>query len=148
MRTRLIFAAALASAGCARVPDDTEAEFSAETRAALLAARDTVWRAWFSGDSVLLKEILPDSVVGMGKPRAAIVADAVGFRENGGTLVSLSFSDDEFLVRNGMALVLSRYQVITSTAGVLDTMRGQATEVFTTENGRWLNPFWHLHEPP
>lgn len=146
MRTELILL--LAALGCVPQPVAPLVEFTPEARASLLAARDTVWRAWFAGDSALLMQILPDPMVGMGKPREAIVAEAIGFRENGGTLVSLTFSNDEFVVRGGMALMLSRYQAVTTTAGVVDTSSGQATEVFVLENGRWLNPYWHLHDQP
>lgn len=137
---------ALAVLGCAPAPAPPADAFTPAVREALVAARDTVWRAWFGGDSVLMRQVLPDPMVGMGKPRAEIIADGVAFRANGGTLVSLDFTNDEFVVRDRMALVLSDYHVVTVTKGVTDTMAGRATEVFTLEGGRWLNPYWHLHE--
>jgi len=82
----------------------------------------------------------------MEKPRDAIIADGVAFRRSGRTLVSLTFADDEFVVRDGMALMLSVYQAVTSIAGVRDTLQGRATEIFVREDGHWLNPYWHLHD--
>ncbi len=125
---------------------DQPATLTPQLRAELMAARDTVWRAWFSGDSALLVRLLPDPMVGMEKPRDAIIADGVAFRRSGRTLVSLTFADDEFVVRDGMALMLSVYQAVTSIAGVRDTLQGRATEIFVREDGHWLNPYWHLHD--
>lgn len=131
---------------CSPATMDQPVTLTPQLHAELIAARDTVWQAWFSGDSALLVRLLPDPMVGMEKPRDAIIAEGVAFRRSGGTLVSLTFVDDEFVVRNGMALVLSVYQAVTSTAGVMDTLHGRATEIFVRDNGQWLNPYWHLHE--
>ena len=118
-------------------------------RAALIAARDAVWRAYFTGDSLGLVAALPERMVGMGKQREAIIADAIGFRQGGGKLVSVTFTDDEFLVEGEMALILSSYRVVTSHEGREGVMSGKAVEVFTFRDGRWLNPYWHLdHQEP
>ena len=116
-------------------------------RTALLAAREAVWRAYFNGDSLGLVAALPERMVGMGKHRDAIIADAIGFRTGGGKLVSVSFSNDEFLVEGTMALLLSDYRVVTSHGGKEGVMAGKAIEVFTLQDGRWRNPYWHLDEP-
>jgi hypothetical protein len=117
-------------------------------RAALVAARDAVWRAWFTGDSLGLVRALPEQMVGMGKHRDAIIADAIRFREGGSTLVSVTFTDDEFLVEGTMALVLSHYRVVTTRDGKEGVMAGKAVEVFTFHDGRWINPYWHLDAQP
>lgn len=119
---------------------------TATQRSALMAARDAVWRAYFNGDSLGLVAALPERMVGMGKHRDAIIADALEFRRGGSRLVSLTFTDDEFLVRGEMALVLSNYRVVTSRDGQQGVMAGRAIEVFTFHDGRWLNPYWHLDD--
>jgi hypothetical protein len=115
-------------------------------RTALLAARDAVWRAYFHGDSLGLVAALPERMVGMGKHRDAIIADAIGFRQGGGRLVSVTFTDNEFLVDGTMALILSNYRVVTTNEGKESVMAGKAIEVFTLKEGRWLNPYWHLDD--
>jgi len=114
-------------------------------RADLFAARDAVWKAWFAGDSARLAELLPERMVGMGQDRAAIIAEAIAFRQAGGRLDSLAFTDDELVVRDGMAVVYSRYRAHTTVAGRRDSMVGAATELFVKDGARWINPSWHLH---
>jgi hypothetical protein len=121
-------------------------EPSSAERAALMAARDAVWRAYFDGDSLGLMAALPERMTGMGKDRDAIIADAMAFRQGGGKLVSVTFANDEFHVRGGMALVLSNYRVVTTMNGTEQVMAGRAIELFTLEGGRWVNPFWHLDD--
>jgi ketosteroid isomerase-like protein len=118
----------------------------AEDRAALVAARDAVWRAWFTGDSLGLVAILPERMTGMGKHRAEIIADAIRFRGSGARLVSVTFTDDEFLVKGDAALVLSTYRVVTTKDGKEGVMTGRAIELFTREGERWINPYWHLDQ--
>ena len=115
-------------------------------RTALIAARDAVWRAYFTGDSLGLVAALPQRMVGMGKHRDGIIADAIGFRQGGGKLVSVGFTDDEFLVEGTMAMLLSNYRVVITNGGQEQVMAGRAIEVFTITNGRWLNPYWHLDD--
>ena len=115
-------------------------------REALIAARDAVWRAYFTGDSLGLVAALPERMVGMGKHRDAIIADAIGFRQGGGKLVSVAFTDDEFLVEGTMAMLLSNYRVVITSDGKEQVMAGRAIEVFTLHDGRWLNPYWHLDD--
>ena len=119
---------------------------TAAQRTALIAAREAVWRAYFNGDSLGLVSALPERMVGMGKHRDAIIADAIGFRQGGGTLVSVTFTDDEFLLEGTMALILSNYRVVTRHNGKEGVMSGKAIEVFTLKDGRWLNPYWHLDD--
>lgn len=117
-----------------------------EQKTALIAARDAVWRAWFNGDSLGLVAALPEQMVGMGKHRAAIISEAMEFRRGGAKLVSIAFTDDEFLVQDGVALVLSNYRVVTSNNGAEGVTAGKAIELFTLQGGRWLNPYWHLDD--
>ena len=118
---------------------------SAAERAALLEARDAVWRAWFAGDSARLVELLPERMVGMGEDRAKIIADAQAFQRGGSVLTGISFSEDEIVMRDGIAVTYARYRVLLENAGKRDSMVGFAIELFVKEDGRWVNPSWHLH---
>ena len=115
-------------------------------RAALIAAREAVWRAYFAGDSARLVELLPERMVGMPQDRKEIIADAQEFRRGGGVLREISFGDDEIVMRDGIAVTYSRYRVLLENAGKRDSMVGFAIELFVREDGRWINPSWHLHE--
>jgi len=150
MRSELIVPVLLAAALCgcagARRQVHGPAEPSGSERAALLEAREAVWRAYFAGDSARLVELLPERMVGMGEDRAAIIASAQAFRRGGGVLTGIEFSDDEIVMRDGMAVTYAKYRVLLENAGKRDSMAGSAIELFVKEGGRWINPSWHLHE--
>ena len=117
-----------------------------DPRPALIVARDAVWRAYFEGDSAKLVELLPDTMVAMGKHRADIIRDAQGFVADSGKFLGIRFSDDEFYVRGDVALVFSRYEVNLTRRGKPAPMSGRAIELFEKRNGRWINPSWHLDD--
>lgn len=131
---------------CCAAPTVAAQQPTPSQREALVAARDAVWRAYFNGDSLGLVAALPERMVGMGKHRDAIIADAIGFRQGGGKLVSVGFTDDEFLVEGTMAMLLSTYRVVTTQGGQEQVMSGRAIEVFMLRDGRWVNPYWHLDD--
>jgi hypothetical protein len=143
-----IVALALAAGliGCGTANRAGTAGPAASDHAALLAAREAVWRAYFAGDSALLVALLPERMVGMPQDRAEIIADAQRFRAGGGVLRAITFSDDEIVMRDGIAVTYARYQVQLENAGRRDSMTGFAIELFVKEGGRWTNPSWHLHE--
>lgn len=132
----------LALVGCAPAPAPTPDRAAIE--AEIVAARDRVWRAWFSGDSAGLVEALPDSMVAMGETTAEIIAGAMGFRMAGNRLVALDFTDSEFMLTDTMAVVVSNVRVQTMRGDSSSVMNARATEVFVREGGRWVNPYWHL----
>jgi hypothetical protein len=111
----------------------------------LIAARESVWRAYFEGDSARLVELLPEQMFAM-HDRAQIIADSRGFAANGGKFVGISFTDDRFFVRGNVAQVQSRYRVALTNAGQPDSMSGFAIELFEKRDGRWINPSWHLDD--
>ena len=117
-----------------------------DPRPALIVARDAVWRAYFEGDSAKLVELLPDTMVAMGKHRADIIRDAQAFVADSGRFLGIRFSDDEFYVRGDVALVFSRYRVDLVRGGKPAPMTGRAIELFEKRNGRWINPSWHLDD--
>ncbi len=144
-----VLAAGLAGCGGTRTSaatDTAAASPSPSDSTALLAAREAVWRAYFAGDSTGLVELLPEHMVGMPQDRAEIIADARRFRAGGGVLREIAFSDDEIVMRDGIAVTYARYRVLLENAGKRDSMTGFAIELFVKEGGRWTNPSWHLHE--
>lgn len=147
MKSELIVPMLLAAAlgGCAGAQRQLPGEPPVAERAALLEAREAVWRAWFAGDSARLVELLPERMVGMGEDRARIIASAQAFRRGGGVLTGIEFSDDEIVMRDAMAVTYAKYRVLLENAGVRDSMVGFAIELFVKEGGRWINPSWHLH---
>ena len=136
----------LAIAVMAVVPPCAGQALSPAERQSLFAAREAVWRAYFEGDSARLVQLLPERMVAMGKHRDDIIRDAQAFRSGGGKFLGITFSDDEVLIKGTMAVVWSRYRVQTTTNGEPHVMAGIATEIFVLENGRWINPYWHLHD--
>ena len=141
--TLLIGALCVAATSCGADPGVAEVE---DPRPALILARDAVWRAYFGGDSAKLVELLPDTMVAMGKHRADIIRDAQAFVADSGRFLGIRFSDDEFYVRGDVALVFSRYEVNLTRRGKPAPMSGRAIELFEKRNGRWINPSWHLDD--
>ena len=114
------------------------------TQAELVKAREAVWRAYFGGDEASLVRLLPEHMVGMGRDRAAIIVDAQAFAREGGRLVSITFTNDEFFVSADVAVVYSHYDARLDTRGTASGMVGRAIELFIRRDGRWQNPSWHL----
>ncbi|HEU5479858.1 MAG TPA: nuclear transport factor 2 family protein [Candidatus Tumulicola sp.] len=120
------------------------------TRAQLWAARDSVWRAWFAGDSASLSHLLPAAVAaGSGggegwETRNATMAAARQFADGGGKLTALRFDSTSIRLRGNVAVMQSRYILTLEQRGERATRTGIATEVFVRTPGGWQNPFWYL----
>jgi len=116
----------------------------------ILAARDTVWRAWFANDTAVLNRMLPGAVaVSGGSPgqwndRAKTLADARSFAASGNRLEHLAFASTHVNLTGDAAVVTSIYTLVTRSNGRADTTRGRAVELFVRQNGAWVNPFWQL----
>ena len=117
------------------------------TRAAVLAARDAIWRAWFAHDSAALAKLLPRSATAGGEgweSRSEIVEGSRQSAASGRKLVRIKF-DDTRIHRNGaVAVVFSNYTMELEQQGRRNTVTGSASEVFVLEKGVWQNPFWYL----
>lgn len=67
----------------------------------LLTARETVWRAWFAGDTKTLGQLVPPGTIVMSggeeawKHQADVLRTAVEFHAQGGKLVRLEFPRTE-----------------------------------------------------
>ena len=117
----------------------------------LIAARDTVWRAWFANDTVLLRRFIPQSAAAAERgetlkwsDRGAIFAGARQIARSGAKLEQLDFVGTEIDASGNSAMVRSRFRYIIRRGSNVDTSAGLAAEVFVREKGRWLNPFWQL----
>lgn len=117
----------------------------------ILAARDTVWRAWFANDTAVLRRVLPPAAAaaeGSGTTRwtdrSAIMTGARQFASSGQRLESVDFSNTHISLAGDVAVVTSNYRLVMRAPKGVDTSRGRATEVFVRNGSSWVNPFWHL----
>jgi Domain of unknown function (DUF4440) len=120
----------------------------AKTRTELEKARETIWRAWFAGDSVALERLIPNALAA-GSPwgweeRAATFASARRSAANG-RLAEIRFDSTTITLRDSVAIMQARFTyVLELTNGRRISTRGIATEIFVRQDGHWVNPFWYL----
>jgi len=119
----------------------------------LLAARDTIWRAFFANDSVLLARFLPPAAATLEggahlrwSARPDIIAGAAQAERSQTRLVGLTFTNTEIVRTGHTALLHSNYQLVARVAGQTHTMSGRATELFVRVGTTWVNPYWQLEE--
>lgn len=117
----------------------------------LIAARDTVWRAWFANDTVLLHRFIPTTAAAAQggdvltwSDRRAIFAGAGRSASSGAKLEQLDFIGTQIDASGNSAIVRSRFRYVIRHGARVDTSSGVAAEVFVREKGRWVNPFWQL----
>ena len=115
----------------------------------LLQVRETVWRAWFAGDTKTLKELVPPETIvmsggeGQWKHQADVLRAATEFHAKGGKLVRLEFPHTEVQHFGDVAIVWSNYALETELDGKRSPDSGRVTEIFVWKHGRWTNPGWH-----
>ena len=115
----------------------------------LLHARETVWRAWFGGDTSTLKDLVPPEAIVMSggeeqwKHQADVLRSSAEFHAKGGKLVRLEFPRTEIQHFGDVAIVWSTYALEIDTNGKRSPDSGRVTEIFVWRNGRWMNPGWH-----
>ena len=118
------------------------------TRAAVLAARDAIWRAWFANDTVALARLLPRSTTA-GDQRGWETRDEIfeGSRRSassGRRLISIRFDDTRIHANGDVVVVFSNYTMELEQQGQRNTVTGSASEVFVRVGDTWQNPFWYL----
>jgi Domain of unknown function (DUF4440) len=115
----------------------------------LLKARETVWQAWFAGDTKTLEELVPPETIVMSggeekwKNQADVLRTAVEFHAKGGKLVRLEFPRTEVQHFGDVAIVWSSYIVEVEVDGKRTSGSSRVTEIFVWQDGRWTNPGWH-----
>lgn len=126
------------------------ATLSDTLRREIVAAREAIWRGWFSNDRAVLDRMLPAEFVGIGfgggpfDTRESAMTGAAEFVKGGGTLRRLTFADDRFQTFGDVVTVFSNYTIEFEAGGQVTTQSGRATEVFVKRRGTWTNPAWHL----
>jgi hypothetical protein len=115
----------------------------------LLRARETVWRAWFAGDTKTLEELVPAETIVMSggeqewKHQADVLRSSAEFHSKGGRLVRLEFPRTEVQHFGDVAIVWSNYLLETEVGGKRSLGSSRVTEIFVWQHGRWTNPGWH-----
>jgi len=123
---------------------------SGEERTALLADREAVWRAWFAGDMEGLGRALPAELIAVdagGGPwgsREETLRASADFTARGGKLVRLDFPQTEIQSYGEVAILFTKYELVTEQEGKRSEISGRGTEVFVRRDGRWVNTAWHL----
>jgi hypothetical protein len=119
-------------------------------RAALMKAREAVWRAWFAGDRAALLKLLPPELITI-EPgsstfgsRTSTMEGSRSFAASGGKLTRIVFPSTEIQVYGNTAILYTSYEMDLQSAGQTRTERGMATEAFVLKDGQWLNTGWQL----
>jgi ketosteroid isomerase-like protein len=118
----------------------------------LLLVRETVWRAWFAGDTGTLRELVPPEtiVISSGeqkwKNKDGVIQGAAAFHAQGGRLIRLEFPRTEIQRFGDVAITYSQYILEIEQGGKRSVASGRATEIFVLRNGHWVNPGWHTDE--
>ena len=120
-------------------------------QAELLEARESVWRAWFTGDADRLRELVPQEAIAIDPgpsdwaDLAEIMRRSRAFIDSGATLVRLDFPATQIQAFGPVAILYTTYLFeIESAEGEHTTTSGRGTEIFVKRDGRWVNPGWHL----
>ncbi len=116
----------------------------------LLAAREAVWRAYFTGDRATLEKLIPQETLAIEagdnnwSSRQTILEGSERFAKNGGKLIKLEFPKTEIQVYGFTAIVYSNYAYELEVSGQRHNQSGRVTEVFVLRNNEWVNPGWHM----
>lgn len=115
----------------------------------LLKVRETVWRAWFAGDTTQLRRLVPADtiVISTGdrewKSQSDVLREATQFHASGAKLARLDFLKTRIQHFGNAAIIWSEYVLEIESGGKRSESSGRATEVFVWRNGAWVNPGWH-----
>jgi ketosteroid isomerase-like protein len=116
----------------------------------LFAAREAVWRAWFSGQTAALTNALPPELVtiepdGTFGTLKSNLDGSRAFAAGGGKLIRLAFPKTEVQAYGATVILYTTYEMVLMSDGKETTQKGAATEVFVRQpDGRWVNTGWQL----
>lgn len=115
----------------------------------LLRVRETVWRAWFAGDTKTVTQLVPQDTIVISasesewKTQADILKEADEFHASGGKLTRLEFPRTKIQHFGDVAVIWSKYVLETEVKGQRKLSSGRVTEIFVRRDGHWVNPGWH-----
>ena len=118
----------------------------------LLRARESVWRAWFDGNTKKLEELVPPETIVMSggekewKHQNDVLRSSAEFHSKGGKLVRLEFPRTEIQHFGDVAVIWSTYVLETKVDGKRSLGSSRVTEIFVYQHGHWTNPGWHTDE--
>lgn len=139
-------------------PDTQEAirqqprSLSAREREELLAAREAVWRAFFTNDQAALEKTIPEETMVIGNTNEAafltkkeILQAASKYAEDGTRVVHLEYPRTEMQRYGDTAILYTTYVFELENARKEHyTESGRGTEIFVLRSGIWVNSGWHL----
>lgn len=105
----------------------------------LLRVRETVWRAWFAGDTKTVTQLVPQDTIVI----SASESEADEFHASGGKLTRLEFPRTKIQHFGDVAVIWSKYVLETEVKGQRKLSSGRVTEIFVRRDGHWVNPGWH-----
>jgi hypothetical protein len=123
-----------------------------QIRDRILAAREAVWRAWFTNDRAQLEKLIPEEAIAIDSGgenwsnKAAILAQAKSFADSGGKLVRLEFPKTEIQVYGNTIILYATYIYETEMNGKRTTSSGRGTEMFVRRGDELINVGWHLDQ--
>jgi ketosteroid isomerase-like protein len=121
-----------------------------QIREQILAAREAVWKAYFTNDRAALERLIPDEAIAIDdgssewSNKAAILAGAKRFADSGGKLVRLEFPKTEMQIYGPAIIVYTTYLCETEAKGKRATQSGRGTEIFVRRGNELVNAGWHL----
>jgi hypothetical protein len=123
---------------------------SPQVRQRILAAREAVWKAWFTNDRATLERLIPEETIALDNggegwsDRAAVLAGAKRFVDSGAKLVRLEFPKTEIQVYGDTIIIYTTYLYETEMNGNRSTASGRATEMFVRRGDDLVNVGWHM----
>jgi hypothetical protein len=125
----------------------------AATRAELLSARETAWRAFFEkGAAARLEGILGPELVAIQESadrwddRPRLLAMAKAMEKQNIRLFRLEFPRTEIQRFGDTAILYYTYVFETGVEGNTVVDQGRGTEIFVHRGGRWVDVGWHLDQ--
>ncbi len=137
---------------CLTVLSTTGLPAQTQNNEELLRARESVWRAWFAGDTRTLETLVPPETIVMSggekewKHQSDVLRSSAEFHAKGGKLLRLEFLRTEVQHFGDVAIVWSSYVIETEVDGKRSSSSSRVTEIFVRQHGQWTNPGWHTDE--